>query len=116
MPVRLGDDVKVSILVGDEEVHAFFPPYSNPEMAEAIRKLAQGRTVQKRGTVQDKSFDARVRFFNTMCLRVENVQTAEGELTPDVENWRNMVPANWKVSFSLNFEEKATLTDDDVGN
>ena len=117
MVVRLGDEISVAILIGDEEVTAVFPGYDNEEMAEAIKKLATGRLSTNRGGVpKDQSFEARVRFFNTMCQRVENVEGPDGPLTPETENWRKLVPANWKVSFAIFFEEKATLTNEDVKN
>ena len=119
MPVRLTEEVKVSILIGDEEVHAFFPGYGSTELQDAIKKLLSGRVKQGRGArgVQDKSFEARVSFFNTTCIRVENVEDETGQsLSPDVENWRQKIPANWKVSFALHFEEKNPLSEDEEGN
>ena len=118
MAVRLSDEIKVAILIGDEEVAAVFPGYDNLEMSEAIKKLATGRTsINRGGQPKDLSFEARIRFFNTMCSRVENVEGPDGNLlTPDIENWRKFVPPNWKVSFALFFEEKATLSSEDVGN
>jgi hypothetical protein len=118
MAVKLSDEVKISILVQDEEVHAVFPGYGDSEMQEAIKKLLSGRfTAGRGGRAQDKSMDARLRFFNTMCLRVENVELPDGTpLGPSVDNWRAQVPVNWKVSFALNFEEQNTLTEDDEKN
>lgn len=119
MPIRLSDEIKVSILIGEEEAHAFFPGYGNAEMQEAIKKLLSGRFVAGRGgrAPQDKTFEARVRFFNSMCTRVENVEDAAGNpLAADTEGWKAQIPANWKVSFSLHFEEKNTLTEEEEGN
>ena len=118
MAVRLSDEISVSILIGDEEVTGVFPGYSNPEMNEAIKALATGRmTTGRGGQPRDKTYDARIRFFNSMCLRMVNVEGPDGQaLTPDTENWRTLIPVNWKASFAIFFEEKATLTDDDVGN
>ena len=119
MAVRLSEEVRVSILLGGEEVHAYFPGYGNAEMQEAIKRLLSGRFIAGRGgrTPQDKTFESRVRFFNSMCIRVENVEDAAGvPLTPDIEGWKGQIPANWKVSFSLHFEEKNTLTEEEEGN
>lgn len=117
MPVKLSEEIKVSILIGDDEVTAVFPGYGNAEMATAIKTLATGRMSTGRGGVKDKTYDARIRFFNTMCQRVENVEGEDGKpLSSDTEGWRNLIPVNWKASFAIFFEEKATLTDDDVGN
>jgi len=119
MAIRLSDEIRVSILVGDEEVHAYFPGYGNAEMQEAIKKLLSGRFVAGRGgrAPQDKTFESRVRFFNSMCTRVENVEDAAGNpMTADTEGWKAQIPANWKVSFSLHFEEKNTLTEEEEGN
>ena len=43
--VKLGteEEVKVAILVGDEEVTAIFPPHGDGEFNEAIKKLATSR-------------------------------------------------------------------------
>lgn len=117
--VKLGteEEVKVAILVGDEEVTAIFPPHGDGEFNEAIKKLATSRQKTNRGGMpQDTSFEARVRFFNTQCRRVENVEGPDGPLTPETPDWRKLIPVNWKVSFSLFFEEKATLSSDEVGN
>jgi hypothetical protein len=118
MAVKLSDEIKVAILIGDEEVTAVFPGYDNTEMNEAIKKLATGRTsINRGGQPKDLSFEARIRFFNTMCIRVENVEGADGSaITAETENWRKLIPSNWKVSFALFFEEKATLSFEDVGN
>ena len=118
MAVKLSDEIKVSILVQNEEVHAVFPGYGDREMQEAIKKLLSGRfSAGRGGRAQDKSMEARIRFFNTMCLRVENVELPDGTpLDPTIENWRGEIPVNWKVSFSLNFEEQNTLTEEDEGN
>jgi hypothetical protein len=118
MAVRLGEEISVAILIGDEEVVAIFPGYANTEMAAAIKTLSTGRlTTGRGGQPKDQTFDARIRFFNTMCVRVINVEDENGApLTPDTENWRRLIPANWKTSFSIFFEEKATLTNEDVGN
>ena len=125
MAIKLGveDETKVAILIGDEEVTAVFPPQGDAELNEAIKKLATSRqSVNRGGNVKDTSFEARLRFFNTQCRRIENVEGPDGKPlcgepggsnTPD---WRKMVPPNWKVSFALFFEEKATLSAADVGN
>tara|TARA_R110000824_G_scaffold152470_1_gene323705 strand:+ start:25041 stop:25400 length:360 start_codon:yes stop_codon:yes gene_type:complete len=119
MAVRLGSEaeVEVAILVGDDEVTAVFPPHGDSELNEAIKKLATTRQSSSRGVVKDNSFEARTRFFNTQCRRVLNVEGPDGlPLTADTPEWRKLIPANWKVSFSLFFEEKMTLSSDDVGN
>jgi|TARA_R110000824_G_scaffold190214_2_gene371640 hypothetical protein len=118
MAVKLSDEVKITILIQNEEVHAVFPGYGDKEMQEAIKKLLSSRfTAGRGGRAQDKSMDARIRFFNTMCLRVENVELPDGTpLLSTVENWRAEVPVNWKVSFALPFEEQNTLTEEEEGN
>ena len=116
MAVNLSSEVKVSILIGDEEVHAFFPGYPDSDFIEAQKKLLSSRFDTQRGTPRDKSQEARIRFFNTTCLRVENVEHEGKPLTPEVADWRGKIPVGWKVSFSLFFEEKSTLSEEDVGN
>ncbi len=118
MAVRLSDEVAVSILVGDEEVTAYFPGYDNPEMGEAIKKLLGGRfAAGKGGRVADRSFEARVQFFNKMCTRLEGVEDGEGQpLAPTVEGWKQKIPPNWKASFATYFEEKSQLSGDDEVN
>ena len=116
MAVNLSDEVRVTILIGDEEVHAFFPGYSDPDMIEAQKRLLSGRFDASRGTPRDKSQEARIRFFNVACQRVENVEHDGKPLTSDTPDWKQKIPSNWKVSFSLFFEEKSTLSDEDVGN
>jgi hypothetical protein len=119
MAVRLGTDeeTRVAILIGDEEVVAIFPPQGDSELNAAIKKLATSRQSQKGQGVKDTSFEARTRFFNTQCRRVENVEGPDGNpLSAETANWREIIPANWKVSFALFFEEKATLSVEEVGN
>ena len=117
--IKLGTDseVEVAILVGDEEVTAVFPPHGDSELNDAIKKLATTRQSSSRGVLKDNSFEARTRFFNTQCRRVLNVEGPDGKmLTPETPDWRTLIPANWKVSFSLFFEEKLTLSSEEVGN
>lgn len=120
MAIKLGsqEETKVAILVGDEEVTAIFAPQGDEELNEAIKKLATSRQKTSRGGMpQDTSFEARTRFFNTQCRRVENCEGPDGKpLTAETPDWRKLIPANWKVSFALFFEEKATLSSEDVGN
>lgn len=117
MAVRLGEEIEVNILVGDEEVRAVFPSYTDEGMAEAIKKLSSGRSVVVRGQAKDRTHEARVKFFNATCLRVENVEASDGTpLTPDMQGWRSQIPPNWKASFAIYFEERATLSEDEVGN
>ena len=120
--IRLDENVRVKIQVGDEEVTAVFPGYDSPEMIQATQKLLSGRFVMARGgrAPQDKSFDARVRFFDSVVLDIEGVEVPDGTggfmAMGEAENWKARVPANWKVSFASQFEEKSALNEEDRGN
>ena len=121
MPVKLSEEICVVIEQGGEDVKAYFPPGDDPLMIAAVKKLVSTRTKARRGgSVVDKSFDARCTFFDSQCIRVENVEAknAEGQYVPivQIESWKGKIPPNWKLSFAIHFEEQATLSEDQVGN
>jgi len=117
MAVKLGTDVEVAIAIGDEEVTAVFPAYDDPEFMAEVRKLLGGRWQQKGAQQKDKSTEARVRFFNATALNIRNVEGPDGRpIDASSPGWKAKIPANWKVSFALYFEEKNSLTAEDLGN
>jgi len=122
MAVRASEQIRVALPVGDEEVTLTFPGWSDPKMAEAIKKLLRGRQSIRRNQVKDTSTEARVAFFDGVCLDVENFEeqneagewvTCNAETFPD---WKDRIPESWKVSAATYFEEKNILTADDVKN
>ncbi len=117
MALVLSAENAVEIDVGGEIVRAVFPSYDSEGFNEQIKKLCSERQKGKGINIKDVSFSARVRFFNSTCLRVEGVDVTAGTpLTAETENWRRLIPDNWKVSFALYFEEKNALSEEDVGN
>ena len=121
MPVRLSDEQCIVLPVGNEDIRAYFPPADDPEMVRAVRKLFADRgTTGRGGNALVKMFDARIRFFDSQCSRVENAEAKNetGEYVPlcDLADWKEKFPSQYKVSIALQFEEQATLTGDEVKN
>ena len=117
MALVLSAEIPVEIDVGGETVKAIFPSYDSEGFNAEIKRLCSERQKGKGLNIKDVSFSCRVRFFNATCLRVEGVETVPGTpLTAETENWRRLIPDNWKVSWALYFEEKNALSEEDVGN
>ena len=124
MPVVLGKETRLEISLDesrDQDIYAVFPPRGSKELARGLRRLRlpafSGRT-QKESA---KNLDAaRIRFFDELCLRVENVDyMKDGEqvpLTPDVDGWKEMIDDDIKFSFVSYFEGRNVLSRSDAGN
>jgi hypothetical protein len=122
MAVVLGQNVRVDMYIpeADESIVAVFPSYDNADFAKAITTLLKGRFKQIGRKVENRTHEARIKFFDECCIAVEGIEIGSGDttepLTPDVDGWLGKIPANWKVSIAATFEEKETLSEDDRGN
>lgn len=120
MPILLEDTTEVTIRVEGEPVTAYFPGQSTPEMQQAVKELLQGRFRQKsRGKIENRLMEARTRFFDKMCQRIEGVQyrAPDGsiqDLTENTEDWQQRIPINWKTTIVAYFEEQEVLSDEEV--
>ena len=122
MPVSANEKVRVTLPIGDEEAIFTFPSWSDPDLQKAIRKLVTGRQEIKRNQVKDISQEARITFFDSQALDVENY----GEPLPGGKwdmikaathpNWKDLVPPSWKTSCAAYFEERNVLQADDLKN
>lgn len=94
--VKLGSEIKVGLLVGNEEVSFSFREPTNAE----LNRFLSGRYSMSRGkSVNDKSFEARVAFFDLLLTKVENLEDEEGVLvTPEQ---KDKIPSNWKNTVIL---------------
>ena len=124
MALKLGKEIAVAVGVQGERVTAYFPPYSDPKTKAGIKTLISSRPAfaDLLGRDTEAAFDARVKFFDDTCTRVDNLEDlgAEGEYVPltaeHFPDWKDRVPDNLKVSWAAEFEEKFRLTEEQKGN
>jgi len=122
MAVVLGQSVRVDLFIpeADDSIVAIFPSYDNAEFGKAITTLLKGRFKQIGRKVENRTHEARIKFFDETCMSVEGIEIGQGDstepLTPEMDGWLGKIPANWKVSIAATFEEKETLSEDDRGN
>lgn len=125
MPLIIGKETEVVISLDgseEEEVRAFFPPRGSDVLARGLRNLRSpalsGRTLRATAKKLDA---ARIAFFDSLCIRVENVDYIDkgGEqkpLTSDIEGWQGMIDEDIKLSIVAYFEGRNVLSKADVGN
>jgi hypothetical protein len=123
MAVILGRKVRIELYIpeADDQIVAVFPSYDDEEFSKAITSLLKNRFKQVGRRVENRTQEARIKFFDSTCIGMEGVEYempdgSIGSLSADVENWKNKIPANWKASISASFEEKETLGEEDRGN
>ena len=124
MAVKIGQQVRVALDIDGEDVVATFPPRTDSRMVHGVRKMKMAALGSGRGTnmrkIGQKLDQARVEFFDTLCLGVENViierDGADVPLTTDIEDWAHYVPEEWKTSFARYFDEREVLSANDLGN
>ena len=122
MAVRATEHIRVEVPIGDEEVVFLFPGWKDEKLQKAIRRLVTGRQEIKRNQVKDVSQEARIAFFDSMALDVENYedQDAAGIWVPvraaTHPGWKDLIPASWKTSCASFFEERNVLQQEDVKN
>ena len=92
MAVKIGNEIKIGLEVGGEEVLFTLREPTNDE----LNKFLSGRfSMSMRGKqVNDKSVEARIKFFDLLLIKVENLEDAKGNPIT-VEN-KDEIPANWK--------------------
>ena len=123
MAVILGRKVRIELYIpeADDQIVAIFPSYDDEEFSKAITSLLKNRFKQVGRRVENRTQEARIKFFDSTCIGMEGVEYEKedgtiGSLSAEVENWKNKIPANWKASISASFEEKETLGEEDRGN
>ena len=125
MPVVIGKETEVVISLDgseEEEIRAFFPPRGSDALARGLRSLHKPMLSSRTPRAAGKNLHAaRIAFFDTHCLRVENVDyvNKDGEqvpLTSDVDGWQGMIDDDIKLSFVQYFEGRTILSKSDVGN
>jgi len=121
MPVRLNQDIRVTIDVGGEEATFVFPAWSDPKLQKAIDRMIENRVEFRRNRPVDQGYDQRVIFFDSMCQSCENVtdlnEAGEEVDVMTLDGWKKRIPPGWKVSCAAQFEERgANLSEDERGN
>ena len=134
MPVRIDDEVTVTLDVDGEAVTTDFPPYGDPAMHKAIRDLCQGRVTRSSGgRPKDNTFEARCQFYDRTARRIHGVEVKNGagvyvDLSPEnfpvskdgdgniEDGWLLKVPPNLKASFAIHFEERGRINEETQGN
>ncbi len=108
------DKTRIKIQVDDEEVTFIL----NTPTTEALLKFLKERySTTRRGRLVDRSYEARIRFVDEHLYDVENVvyRDENGDIKPlnnTVEGWKEKIPASWKVSVAMHFEEKEEVEAD----
>jgi hypothetical protein len=123
MAVILGRKVRIELYIpeADDQIVAIFPSYDDEEFSKAITSLLKNRFKQVGRRVENRTQEARIKFFDSTCIGMEGVEYEKedgtiGSLSAEVDNWKSKIPANWKASISASFEEKETLGEEDRGN
>ncbi len=127
--------IKIPIEVGGETVNLI----CRRPTAKELSSFLSSRFVQKRNKMQSRIYEARSEFIDQILVDVENaqVQNAAGdvlEITKDlvlteddkrhltsslgdnIENWRDLIPLNWKASAAMYFEDQHQAAPDEEGN
>ena len=125
MAVVIGKETEVAISLDgseEEEIRAYFPPRGSDALNRGLRNLRSPMLTGKTLRATAKKLDAaRIAFFDTLCLRVENVDYIDKEgkqvpLAPNVEGWQGMIDADIKFSIVSYFEGRSVLSKADMGN
>lgn len=90
MAVKLGEKIKVSIVVDGEEVIFTLRQPSNEE----LNKFLESRYTVVGRKVLDRSLKARCEFFDKIIEKIENLEDENG-VAITVEN-KEKIPASWK--------------------
>ena len=121
MAIRLGENVKVSMSVGEEEVTCEFRSWD--EMAADIKTLCTTR-VRIRGK-RRPDIDVhgpRIKFFDSNCIRVSGIEEKNVEdgvwVTLDCtkEGWQSKIPFQVKSTAAAYFEEGEALGTEEAKN
>ncbi|MBU1864252.1 MAG: hypothetical protein KKH94_11355 [Candidatus Omnitrophica bacterium] len=103
--VKLGSDIKVGLLVGDEEVSFTFREPTNAE----LNKFLNGRYSMRRGkSIDDKSAESRADFFDLLLIKVENLEDNDG--SPIAPENKDKIPSNWKTTIILEAFETQSVS------
>ncbi len=102
------EKTRIRIYVGDEEVTFVL---NTPSTDALVRFLKDRYVSTRRGKIVDRSYEARIKFVDEHLYDVENVvyRDENGQIRPlnnTVEGWKEKIPASWKVSVAMHFEEK----------
>jgi len=90
MAVRIGEKIKVSIVVDGEEVIFTLRQPTNEE----LNKFLEGRYTVVGRKVLDRSLKARCEFFDKILIDVENLEDEKGN--PITADKKDLIPASWK--------------------
>ena len=113
-----GDEVRVRIDLAEGFIVAVFPPHGDPDFERAKKELLDSRwTMTRRGRTENHTVQARIRFFDAQCQKIEGWQhRQDGQLVDamTLPDWKQRFPTELKVSVvGQNFEERETLNEED---
>ena len=113
-----GDEVRIKLDVTSGYVTAVFPPHGDPAFEKAKKELLDGRfETSRRGRIRNTATEARIRFFDAQCQRIEGWQHRQSDGTlvdpMTLPNWRELFPVNLKISAAVRFEETEALDEEE---
>jgi len=87
--------------------------------SDELRTFLSSR-FKRKGTAGDSLMEARLKFVDELLVGCKQIEVKEAgnvvPLTPELPNWKGRIPANWKTSVALHFEEKEAFTPEDEKN
>lgn len=92
--MKLSAEHKVGITIGDETVNFILRKPTNKELNDF---LAERFEVGRKGKMKDHSLQARVDFFDTLLVRVENLEGPDGTPITGPDR-KEEIPPNWKAA------------------
>ena len=102
------DTRRIRVLVGDENIYFVCRHPTARELADFLKaRWKAGR----RGKVDDRSNEERLKFVDKVLLNVENVHYRDesGKIRPlnsNVPEWKKYLRPEWKISAAQVFEER----------
>lgn len=100
--------VRVDTRVG--VVRFVYPPMDDEKFQMALKRLMVDQTRVRGASVEDCSYQVRMRFFKNTCIEVLDVEGIEGD------SWKDDVPENWIIASCRAFERVESLGEEDLGN
>lgn len=92
--------------------------YLREPTEQEIKRLMTDRFVRRGGRAEDRSYEARIRFFDTVVLDIQeqNGDGAWGSIPKEQWTETRKVPPKIKTSVAYRFEEEDPITEEEEKN
>lgn len=85
-----------------------------------LRSFLQPRFEIRENCIEDHSVEVREEFIDSLLVGCENIEIRINgiykPLSPEVADWKELIPLSWKISVALQFEEQKTISEKEVEN